>query len=74
MNFHDDHTGTCTYLSGASKAHDWMISVLGPLFRTAGHTVRTVRTQFGVTANGGQAATWRFGTTCSETEGHFTGT
>ena len=27
--------------SGATKAHDWMVSVLGPLFRTAGHPVRT---------------------------------
>ena len=37
--------------SGASKAHDWMVSVLGPLFRTAGHVVRT---QHGVTASAGQ--------------------
>ena len=37
--------------SGATKAHDWMVSVLGPLFRTAGHTVRT---QHGVTASAGQ--------------------
>ena len=51
MDFHGDHTGTCRYLPGASKAHDWMVSVLGPLFRTAGHTVRT---QFGVTARAGQ--------------------
>ena len=37
--------------SGATKAHDWMVSVLGPLFRMAGHTVRTQR---GVTASAGQ--------------------
>ena len=34
-----------------TKAHDWMVSVLGPLFRTAGHVVRT---QHGVTASPGQ--------------------
>ena len=43
-----DHTRTCTAHSGASKAHEWMVSVLGPLFLTAGHTVRT---QHGVTAS-----------------------
>jgi hypothetical protein len=51
MDFHGDHTATCTAHSGATKAHDWMVSVLGPLFRTAGHTVRT---QHGVTASAGQ--------------------
>jgi hypothetical protein len=51
MDFHGDHTSTCTAHSGATKAHDWMVSVLGPLFRTAGHTVRT---QHGVTASAGQ--------------------
>ena len=35
MDFHGDHTSTCTAHSGATKAHDWMVSVLGPLFRTA---------------------------------------
>ena len=35
----------------ATKAHDWMVGVLGPLFRTAGHTVRT---QHGVTASADQ--------------------
>jgi hypothetical protein len=57
MDFHGDHTSQCTAHSGATKAHDWMVSALGPLFRTAGHTVRT---QHGVTdsaANG--AVTWR---------------
>jgi hypothetical protein len=34
-----------------TKAHDWLVGVLGPLFRTAGHTVRT---QHGVTASAGQ--------------------
>ena len=51
MDFHGDHTSTCTAHSGATKAQDWMVSVLGPLFRTAGHTVRT---QHGVTACAGQ--------------------
>ena len=41
MDLHGDHTSTCTAHSGATKAHDWMVSVLGPLFRTAGHVVRT---------------------------------
>jgi hypothetical protein len=51
MDFHGDHTSTCTSHSGATKEHDWMVSVLGPLFRTAGHLVRT---QQGVTAIAGQ--------------------
>jgi hypothetical protein len=51
MDFHGDHASTCTAHSGASKAHDWMVSVLGPLFRTAGHAVRT---QHGVPASAGQ--------------------
>ena len=46
MDFHGDHTSTCTAHSGATKAHDWMVSALDPLLRTAGHTVRT---QHGVT-------------------------
>jgi hypothetical protein len=40
MDFHGDHTSICTAHSGATKAHDWMVRVLGPLFRTAGHLVR----------------------------------
>jgi hypothetical protein len=51
MNFHGDHTSTCTAYSGATKAHDWLVGVLGPIFRTAGHTVRT---QHGVKASAGQ--------------------
>jgi hypothetical protein len=51
MDFHGDHTATCTAHSGANKARDWMVGVLGPLFRTAGHTVRT---QHGVTASAGR--------------------
>jgi hypothetical protein len=51
MDFHGDHTSTCTGHSGTTKAYDWMVSVLGPLFRTAGHLVRT---QHGVTASAGQ--------------------
>jgi hypothetical protein len=51
MDFHSNHTASCTAHSGATKAHDWMVSVLGPLFRTAGHTVRT---QHAVTASAGQ--------------------
>ncbi len=53
MDFDGDHTSTCAAHSGATKAHDWMVGVPGPLFRTAGHTVRT---QHGVTASAGQ---WR---------------
>ena len=34
----------------SAKAHDWMVSVLGPLFRTAGHKVRTQHGQRGPTA------------------------
>ena len=51
LDLYGDHTSTCTAYSGATKAHAWMVSVLGPLFRTAGHTVRT---QHGVTASAGQ--------------------
>jgi len=51
MDFHCDHTSTYTSHSGATKAHDWMVGALAPLFRTAGHTVRT---QHGVTASAGQ--------------------
>jgi hypothetical protein len=51
MDFHGGHTSTCTAHSGATKAHDWMVSAHGPLFRTAGHTVRT---QHGVTASAGK--------------------
>jgi hypothetical protein len=51
MDFHGDHTSTCTAHSGATKAHDWLVGVLGPLFRTAGHTVRT---HHGETASAGQ--------------------
>ncbi len=48
IDFHDDHTSTCTAHAGATKAHDRLvgvlqplfIGVLGPLFRTDGHTVR----------------------------------
>ena len=29
------------HISGATKAHDWMVGALGPLFRVTGHTVRT---------------------------------
>ena len=51
MDLHGGHTSTCTAHSGATKAHDWAVGVLGPLFRTAGHVVRT---QHGVTASAGQ--------------------
>jgi hypothetical protein len=43
-----DHTSTCIVQSGETKAHDWMVAVLG---RTAGHTVRI---QHGFTASAGQ--------------------
>jgi hypothetical protein len=51
MDLYGDHTSTCTAHSGATKALDWAVGVLGPLFRTAGHVVRT---QHGVTASAGQ--------------------
>jgi hypothetical protein len=51
MDLYGDHTSTCTAHSGATKAHDWAVGVLGALFRTAGHVVRT---QHGVTASAGQ--------------------
>jgi len=51
IDFHGDHTATCAAHSGATKAHGWMFFSLGPLFRTAGHTVRT---QPSVTASAGQ--------------------
>ena len=41
IDTYGDHTATCTAHSGATKAHDWAVGVLGPLFRSAGHTVRT---------------------------------
>jgi hypothetical protein len=44
-------TSTCTAHFGAKKEHDWAVGVLGPLFRTAGHTVRS---QHQVTASAGQ--------------------
>jgi hypothetical protein len=51
MDLFGDHTSTCTAHSGATKAHDWAVGVLGPLFRTAGHIVRS---QHQVTASAGQ--------------------
>ena len=51
MDLFGDHTSTCTAHSGATKAHDWAVGVLGPLFRTAGHSVRS---QHQVTASAGQ--------------------
>ena len=51
MDFHGDHTSTCTAHSGATKTPDWLVGVLRPMFRTSGHTVRT---QHGVTASAGQ--------------------
>ncbi len=35
MDFHDNHTSTCTAHSGATKTHNWMVSVLGQLFSSA---------------------------------------
>jgi hypothetical protein len=51
LDLYGDHISTCTAHSGATKAHDWMVGALGPLFSTAGHIVRT---QHGVTASAGQ--------------------
>ena len=42
IDFHGDHTSTCTAHSGATKAHDWMVSVIGPHGRTRrAHTARS---------------------------------
>ena len=30
MDFHGDHTSTCTAHSGATKAHDWLVGALWP--------------------------------------------
>jgi len=46
------------HISGATKAHDWMVGALGPLFRVTGHTVRT---QHGITAIRGRPTTQRPG-------------
>jgi hypothetical protein len=35
MGFHGDHINTFIAHSGATKAHDWMVGLLGQLFRTA---------------------------------------
>ena len=64
LDTHGDHISTCTAHSGATKAHDWMVGRLGPLFRTAGHRVRT---QHGVSTSaeiGRNAVTLRSSTTC----------
>ena len=50
MDLYVDHTSTCTAHSGATKAHDWVVGVLGPLLRSAGHVVRS---QHQVTASAG---------------------
>ena len=41
MDLYSDHTSTCTAHSGATKAHDWTVGVLGPLFQSAGHVVHS---------------------------------
>ena len=51
MDLFGDHTSTCTAHSVATKAHDWAVGVLGPLFLTDGHTVNS---QHQVTASAGQ--------------------
>jgi hypothetical protein len=61
VDFHGDHTDTCTSLSGATKLHDWMVGVLGLLFRTAGHSVRTQHCVTEAQAN--ITVTWRSATT-----------
>ena len=38
---HGDHVSTCKSHSRATKAPDWMVTELGPLFRTTGHQVKT---------------------------------
>jgi len=51
MDLYGDHTSTCTAHSGLTKAHDWAVGVQGPLFRSAGHVVRS---QHHVTASAGK--------------------
>ena len=51
MDLYGDRTSTCTAHSGATKAHDWAVGVLDPLFRSAGHVVRS---QHQVTASAGK--------------------
>jgi hypothetical protein len=41
LDLHGDHISTCKSHSGATKAHDWMVTQLGPLFGTTGHIVET---------------------------------
>ena len=41
MDLFGDHTLTCTAHSGATKAHDWAVEVLGPLLRSPGHVARS---------------------------------
>ena len=41
LDSHGDHVSTCKSHSGATKAHDWMVTQLGPLFRITGHKVKT---------------------------------
>ena len=62
MDFHGDHTSTCIKMQaqstvqlkamrkGETKAHDWMVGVLGPLFRT----LDTRSAPSSVTASAGQ--------------------
>ena len=41
LDLHGDHTSTCKSHSGATKAHDWMVTQLSPLFGTIRHKVKT---------------------------------
>ena len=41
LDLHGDHTSTCKSHSGATKAHDWMVTQLSPLFGITGHKVKT---------------------------------
>jgi hypothetical protein len=61
MDFHGDHTATCTAHSGATKAHDWMVSVLGPCF--ARLDTRFAHNTGSRPAQANGAATWRSATT-----------
>jgi hypothetical protein len=42
MDFHGDHTSTCTGHSGATKTHDWMVSLLGQLSLELQKVARTI--------------------------------
>jgi hypothetical protein len=61
LDLYGEHISTCTVHSGATKAHDWMVGALGPLFRTAGHIVCVYygSTYYKAVRVGGEGKQWR---------------